>query len=121
MNFEGDLAAFLKFSSETNAGSFPGNGKTNYFHRYSSIREHLVAQVFSHVTAGAIIIDGGYLTDHGDEHVRTVIERASHLARADACALTPYESYVLLVAIHLHDVGNIFGRAGHEMRALTTS
>jgi len=119
VNFTGDLVAFLKLTSETSGTSFPGNGKVNYYLRYNSISEHLAAYVFSHVTAGAIIVDGGYLTDHGHDHVLTVIQRASRLAEADSCTLTPYEVYILLVAINLHDVGNIWGRKGHEMRALT--
>ncbi|MBC7820105.1 MAG: hypothetical protein IAG10_24750 [Planctomycetaceae bacterium] len=61
----------------------------------------------------------GYLTDHGAPHVKTVVDRASRLAATDTFPLTAYETYIILVAIHLHDVGNVYGRKGHEMRALT--
>jgi hypothetical protein len=57
-----------------------------------------------------------WLTDHGPKHISTVIQRASDLTRAREPFLTPYEAYLLLVAIHFHDVGNIFGREGHEKR-----
>jgi len=119
MNLNGNLDVYLKYASENSATSFPFQGRINYWVRYTSIRDHLVTNVFSHVTAGAIIVDGGYLTDHGDDHVRTVVDRASRLVEAESCVLSPYEIYMLLVAIHLHDVGNIHGRKGHEMRALT--
>jgi hypothetical protein len=36
------------------------------------------------------------------------------LVAARACVLSPYEGYLLLAAIQVHDVGNIFGRKGHE-------
>jgi len=119
MNLGGNLDDFLKVASENNANDFPWQGKINYWARYTAIREHLVINVFSHVTAGAIIVDGGYLTDHGDDHVRTVVDRASRLVEADTCTISPYEAYILLISIHLHDVGNIYGRKGHERRALT--
>jgi hypothetical protein len=31
--------------------------------------------------------------------------------------LAPYEVYLLLAAIHMHDVGNVYGRKGHELAA----
>jgi hypothetical protein len=61
--------------------------------------------------------DGGYLTDHGPDHVKTVIRRASQLAEHQRCELSPYEVYILLVGIHIHDVGIIFGgREQHEIK-----
>ena len=59
-------------------------------------------------------VNGGYLTAHGPSHIRTVIERASQMVGDPTDRLDPYEVYILLLAIHLHDVGNIYGREGHE-------
>ncbi len=63
----------------------------------------------------ALAADGGFLTDHGSEHINTVIDRASFMLGPKPL-LTPYETYILLSAIHLHDVGNVYGRVGHEAK-----
>ena len=60
----------------------------------------------------------GFLTDHGPQHIETVISRASDLIRARSCDLSSYEVFLLLAAIHLHDVGNIHGRTGHQYTAI---
>jgi hypothetical protein len=101
------------------ANEFPYNGNINYHLRYRQIDEYLNNNVHPHVTPGAMLQDGGFLTDHGPEHIRTVIHRASELVKSRNCRLTGYEVYILLVAIHLHDVGNIFGRHHHELNSQT--
>ena len=58
-----------------------------------------------------------YLTNHGPEHVKQVVLRASDMLRDSGCQLSPYEGYILLMAILFHDVGNIFGRKKHEEKA----
>lgn len=95
---------------------FPGQGATDYYLRYSAIAEYLNNNVHPHVNALAMVHDGGYLTDHGPDHIKTVIRRATGLVASDAFTLTPYEVYLFLVAAHLHDVGNCFGRKGHELK-----
>lgn len=96
---------------------FPGNGKNDYYSMYKKVSEYLNNNVHSEVNIGARIKDGGLLTDHGPEHIQTVIRRASDLVSADTCELTPYEVYILLTAIHFHDVGNVFGREDHEIKS----
>jgi hypothetical protein len=103
-------------TTETQPNQFP-NSK-NYAARYTAIADKLNKDVHPHVTAGASIEDGGYLTDHGPEHIKMVIQRASHLVSAESCQLTPYEVYLLLVAIHVHDMGNAFGRYQHEQNSI---
>ena len=83
---------------------------------YDELTRHL-CNTQRDVTAGAVAIDGGLLTDHGPEHVRTVINRASQLVRTNRCDLSHYEVYLLLAAIQLHDVGNIKGRKMHQITA----
>ncbi|MCP9493374.1 MAG: hypothetical protein MSG64_02855 [Pyrinomonadaceae bacterium MAG19_C2-C3] len=102
--------------TETRNDQFP-NGR-NYGARYIAIADELNKGVHIHVTAGAAIKDGGYLTDHGPEHIKTVIQRATNLVSAKSCDLTPYEVYLLLVAIHIHDTGNAFGRYQHEQNSI---
>ena len=62
-----------------------------------------------------------FLTDHGPNHTETVIQRAGELLAdpaADYPQLTAYEVYLLLMAILFHDVGNLYGRDGHEDRQM---
>ncbi|WP_146227945.1 HD domain-containing protein [Rhodobacter viridis] len=78
----------------------------------------LEAFLLPYVTAGAIALDGrGHLTMHDREHVARVRQVASNLiAQSSSIDLTHYELTLLLIAIYLHDIGNILGRTGHERR-----
>ena len=67
------------------------------------------------VNLGAAIAGSGLLTDHGVEHVKSVIAHARDIL-ANPMQLTGYELYLLLISIHFHDVGNILGRDQHEER-----
>ncbi|NQU24873.1 MAG: HD domain-containing protein [Candidatus Nealsonbacteria bacterium] len=84
--------------------------------QYKNLEDYLFQDIHPEVEKLAMTVDGGYLTDHGPEHIRTVIDRASQMIGDPKDRLSPYEVYVLLVAIHLHDLGNIFGRVSHERR-----
>ena len=84
--------------------------------QYETLREH-ATKVQRDVTPGAVAVDGGLLTDHGPDHIQTVIDRASQLSSTERCDLTNYEVFLLLAAIHLHDVGNIHGRKAHQLTA----
>jgi len=88
-----------------------------YIAQYNKVASDLQKYVHSETTKGAISIDGGYLTDHGPDHIGTVIARASALVEAESCLLSAYEVYLLLMAIHFHDIGNVFGRANHASNA----
>jgi hypothetical protein len=107
------LDAWLKRQDKTD---FPGAGKIDYFRRYEGATEWLNLNIHQHVEKSFLLQEGGFLTDHGPEHVKTVIRRASALIVDPQGKLRPYEAYLLLMAIHFHDVGNIYGRKGHESR-----
>lgn len=97
---------------------FPLEGKIDYYCRYKNLIDYLNTYIHPHVTPFASIIDGGYYTDHGPDHIKKVIRKASDLVNYKGLELTPYEVYFLLVAIHFHDVGHIKGgRYHHEMNA----
>jgi hypothetical protein len=120
--------------------SFWRDGKVNYSERFTNIAKFLNKEVHPNALPGALaaqiarleeairsgvsgdnlfsllLENNSWLTDHGPEHIETVILRASKLVSASGCDLHPYEIYILLVAIHFHDVGNIYGRDGHEKR-----
>lgn len=124
--------------------TFEINGeKIEYWGLYQGLKKHLLP-IHEEVTAGAILVDienqireiGSnpvdenskanyfklskvrWLNDHGPNHIKTVIKRASQLLANRVISLTPREVYFLLSAIHLHDIGNIFGRIGHERRIM---
>jgi hypothetical protein len=98
--------------------SFP-RPETDYFERLKSIDGYLNKEVHSIVNQGAAAAKSGWLTDHGPEHVSTVIRRACDMLfcrDSDESELTPYECYILFLAIHMHDVGNVLGREEHEKK-----
>ena len=98
---------------------FPPHGGIPYPRRFMNVAGLMNEQVHPHVGQGASLADGGLLTDHGPHHIDTVIRRASSLLSYPEDTfpqVSPYELYVLLLAIHFHDVGNIFGRDRHEKR-----
>lgn len=85
---------------------------------YDGIATKLNKWVHPYVNTGAMIEDGGCLTDHGPDHIKKVILRASELVQNSNCELTEYEVFILLMAIHIHDIGNILGRDDHEFNSL---
>jgi hypothetical protein len=58
-----------------------------------------------------------YLNNHGKEHVDCVICRATELIK-ESCDIDAYQIYILLVAILIHDAGNIYGRNNHALRCM---
>lgn len=100
--------------------SFPQEG-TDYYRRFQEIDRHLNEKVHPEVNRGATAHGDGWLTDHGTDHITTVIRRAGELAvdidgEGESITLTPYEVFLLVIAIHFHDVGNVFGRDQHEKK-----
>ena len=110
------LEALLKrVSRERN--HFPERNE-NYFNRYVGIKRWLTDNYYRFIGAG-LSTDGGIYSDHGPDHFDEVIRFAGLLVgpenlRNKGRLLNPYELYVLLLAILLHDAGNLFGRASHE-------
>ncbi|OHC74589.1 MAG: hypothetical protein A3G18_08570 [Rhodospirillales bacterium RIFCSPLOWO2_12_FULL_58_28] len=118
---EGSLEETLQHLAKEKPDDFPtGHTNLNYFKRYTDLRDKLNAEFHPHVRTGAMITDGGLLTDHGPDHIKTVINRSGQLLHIkddkQGYDLTGYEIYLLLVAIHFHDVANILGRDDHEKR-----
>jgi metal-dependent HD superfamily phosphatase/phosphodiesterase len=110
----------LSEAASSLSGDFP-TPQTDYFKRYQSVKEWLCNHVYKNIGA-ALSTDGGIYTDHGEDHFDEVIRYAGLMVGAEeqTCIpdrLTPYEAYVLLMAILLHDAGNMFGRTGHEKKA----
>lgn len=88
----------------------------NYIARYIENATKLYNNIHPLIEEGASLINKICLNNHGVEHIKTVIHRASQLVSTPGFELSPYELYVLLMGIHLHDVGNILGREDHEKK-----
>jgi hypothetical protein len=60
-----------------------------------------------------------YLNQHGIGHVNKVIDKIDEILSffKDIDKLTSFETFILLCAVQLHDIGNIFGRDEHEKNA----
>ena len=87
----------------------------------SSLRLH----VYPNINAGLSCLSKspGFYTDHGGRHFDEVVRYAGLLIdntfiQPDS-SLRPYELYLLLCAIRVHDAGNIDGRDGHAQRAFS--
>ncbi len=88
----------------------------DYYTHYKKLEEYLLENVHKEVTVGAHLENQDeLLNDHGPDHIKKVIEKATELVECNTCKLNPLEVYLLLSAIQLHDVGNMLGREGHEV------
>lgn len=86
--------------------------------KYKTISDQLYKWVHPEVGVGSVISDNSLLTNHGSDHIKTLIGRATQFVENNPfCTLSPFEVYLLLMAIHVHDVGNILGRQGHDFNA----
>ena len=56
-----------------------------------------------------------FLNDHGRGHIDMVLKRASEITSFFfGDQLSEFETFVLVCAIEIHDIGNLFGRVNHE-------
>jgi hypothetical protein len=94
--------------------------RENYFTRYKEISNQLIRWVHPEVATGAAMLnkaDSG-LTNHGVDHIYTLLGRVTQLLDKNPhCSLSLFEIYLLLMSVHVHDVGNIMGRKGHEFNS----
>jgi hypothetical protein len=81
--------------------------------------------VHPNTVLGAAIHGDGLLTDHGVDHIQMVMRNAYLLLKDKfrrkltdniVDRLNGSEVFILLMATHLHDVGNIYGREEHERK-----
>ncbi|HEY9210477.1 MAG TPA: hypothetical protein VIO56_03625 [Methylotenera sp.] len=91
---------------------------TNYFRRYQSLVDNLRRHVYRNINAGlsSLSKSPGLYTDHGERHFDEVVRYAGLILEGSFDSLEPFELYVLLCAIRIHDAGNIDGRDEHERR-----
>ncbi|MFJ7313923.1 hypothetical protein ACIQVE_14365 [Pseudomonas sp. NPDC098747] len=84
------------------------NGKALYA-RYIAARTVLNKEILPWIRT----IEGS-LTDHGPDHIRNVLDNAYQLIGPKS-DLNDIELYILCQSILFHDVGNLFGRAKHNL------
>ena len=94
---------------------FP-HGPRDFLSIYKNIESYLNENVHPNTVLGAAINGDGLLNDHGPDHVAMVVQRAGLILDGVEDQLIGYELFLLLLAIHFHDVGNVGGRDGHERR-----
>ncbi len=99
--------------------------QVNYWDRYKALLSSLRLHVYPNINAGLSCLSKspGFYTDHGGRHFEEVVRYAGFLLentfdQANSL-LTPYELYLLLCAIRVHDAGNIDGRDDHDKRAFS--
>jgi hypothetical protein len=104
---------FLSFKKE----KFPND--FDYSAKYKTIKEFMDNKVHSEIKSMVTQkVPAIYLNDHGEKHIKKVIEKASELISRDTTILTPYEIFFLLVAIQIHDAGHVInGRDKHAENA----
>ena len=112
---------FKRRAAEKSGIPYPNE---QYFDRYSGIVNYLREFIYPFIDAGlaALSEDEGIYTDHGPDHFDEVVRYAGYLLGCESGSesvdqLSTYELYVLLVAIRLHDAGNMYGRERHEKKA----
>lgn len=101
---------------QTERLSFPNGGSDDYLLRLQNIESYLFQHVHENVVLLSALNDSGVLTDHGPNHIKTVLRRAGELSSSIDARLSGYEIYILILAVHFHDIGNIYGREQHERR-----
>ncbi len=118
-----DLPLEILFENKSQDKSELPHLTTDPFNTYTSIVNYLRSDIYPLIDAGlaALSEDNGFYTLHGPEHFDEVVRYAGLLLgceRGDEVLnhLSAYELYVLLLAIRLHDAGNMYGREGHEKR-----
>lgn len=93
---------------------FPDNCD-QFLEKFFSIEKKMNEEWHQNVNWGAAVAGDGRLTDHGIKHIQSVIQHAYEIL-TDVQQLTGYEIFILLISIHFHDVGNIYGREAHEQK-----
>lgn len=101
----------------------------DYWDHYSAMLSILRQQFYPNVNVG-LAANSGFVpaiyTDHSGDHFDEVVKYAGFLLKfdpdsdrlPDGIGLRPFEIFLLLMSIRLHDVGNIYGRDDHERKAL---
>lgn len=105
---------FLTFANSLQV--FPNN--KDYVRLYLDFRDGFAKDVHPEIKTRILDIEkNGYYNDHGIDHIKMVIERVSWILdnigftmvrnESDKFYVSPYEIFILLMAIQLHDAGHL--------------
>lgn len=105
------------------------NLSNDYFAQYQQMVNVLRTDYYPNIGTGlaANSSEPGFYTAHDGQHFDEVVLHAGILVKAEVLLsaeltnpgpteLNAYELYLLLAAIRIHDVGNMYGRDGHEKK-----
>lgn len=107
--------AKIMFSTTDVSQEFP-IAKKNLLDNYHMIEDELNQNWHPDVIVGAALEGNGLLTDHGVAHIESVMRNSYNILGERIKYLNGYELYILLLSIHFHDLGNIYGREQHEKK-----
>lgn len=90
-----------------------GDGQ-DFWNRYSTIKSYLASEYYPWIQANC-----PFFTDHGENHIHSVIRSASELLSGRLETLSPLDLFLLLCAILWHDAAMVHGRPDHATRSGT--
>jgi len=89
----------------------------NYINTYEEFKNKFDTEVHPEIKSKILEIEkDGYYNDHGVDHIKMVIERATRLLNTlnttfskgeEGYYVSPYELFILLMSIQLHDAGHL--------------
>lgn len=121
MDFKKNNLQDYFYKCEADLKVFP-DGK-NYVAYYKSFKDFLDREIHPEIKPVMSREDPSiYLNDHSAKHVEMVIEKASFLLSGMPIkdALSPYEIFILLTAIQIHDAGHLTN-ANRDTHAIDTA
>lgn len=108
----------LEFISLKEKIDFPG--QKDYLSYYNTFKQKFDREVHPEVKTKILEIEKeGYYNDHGVDHIKMVIDRATMIInnfngtlikKDSGFYISPYEIFILLMAIQLHDTGHLIGK-----------
>lgn len=116
---------FLKLEKELNL--FPN--QSDYVNKYKAFKTKFDSDIHPEIKTKILEIEkSGYYNDHGVDHIRMVIERVSRILSnlnftmrkneedLNQFYISPYEIFILLMAINLHDTGHLIASRSEHAR-----
>lgn len=106
------LFPFISLEKELENRSKNNVDAERLWNRYKSVKDYLSDNYYRWV-----LNECPYFTDHGEQHIESVIQAASALVQPhlgqDQSVLSPLDIFLILSGVLWYDVGNVYGRSGH--------
>ena len=98
--------------TELESRSAAGGDGRDFWNRYSTIKSYLVSEYYPWIQANC-----PFFTDHGTNHIQSVIRSASEMLSGTVENLRNLDLFLLLCAILWHDAAMVHGRPDHAARS----